>query len=251
MNDHSFQILELVLFGISVGLSMLFSGVETGITSLNPLGLRRKADKGSAKAKRLEELLNFKEDLITLCLIGNNIALVAAAALGTSLAISWWGSMGAVYSTIIVTAVLLVVGEIFPKSFVLTRGEWLMEKVSGALFLGLKAFHPLAKLPRWFTQYANLLAGNGTSKRSLFSREDLGDLLENEEVSLHQEEIKTLSKLFNLDQVTVRKVMVPLPDVKTVLLQSTVTQAIALMKSSGYSRLPVVGSTQEIGRAHV
>ena len=103
-------ILVLVLF------SAYFSATETAFASLNRTRLRTMAEDGNKKARLALSLSENYDKLLSTILIGNNIVNIAAASLGTILFVRLLGDMGATVSTIVLTVVVLIFGEITPKS---------------------------------------------------------------------------------------------------------------------------------------
>ncbi len=113
----------IIAIVILVILSAYFSATETAFTSLNKTRLRSIAEKGNRRAKVALKLSEDYNRLLSTILIGNNIVNIAAASLGTVLFVELYGDIGATLSTVVLTIVVLIFGEISPKSIANDRPE--------------------------------------------------------------------------------------------------------------------------------
>ena len=111
---------------ICILFSAYFSATETAFASLNKTRLKAMAEKGNKRAKQTLELAETYDKLISTVLIGNNIVNIATASIGTLFFVDLLGSVGATVSTVVITIVVLIFGEITPKSIRL-RKRWLKE----------------------------------------------------------------------------------------------------------------------------
>src|SRR5690554_945593 len=107
-----------IIFIILVGLSAFFSGSETAIMSVNRVRIKELANEGDKRAVLVDKLLNNHTRLLITILIGNNLVNIAASSIATFLATELYGSKGVGIATGIVTLLVLVFGEITPKSLV-------------------------------------------------------------------------------------------------------------------------------------
>lgn len=113
MEDHIWSICMIVILLI---MSAYFSATETAFTSLNRIKLKNIASDGNNKAKRVLELSENYDKLLTTILIGNNIVNIMMTAVSTVLFIELYGQYGASISTAVITVIVLIFGEISPKS---------------------------------------------------------------------------------------------------------------------------------------
>ena len=111
--DHISSIIAIVIFVI---LSGCFSATETAFSSLSRVRLKNLAKNGNRRAALVLQLSDDYDKLLSTILVGNNIVNIATAAVGTALFIRLYGDIGATISTIVVTIVVLIFGEISPKS---------------------------------------------------------------------------------------------------------------------------------------
>ena len=119
--------MSLIIILICVMLSAYFSATETSFTSLNRIRMKNMADKGNKRAALVLELEEKYDNLLSTILIGNNIVNIATASIGTVLFVRHYGDAGATISTVVVTVVVLIFGEISPKSIAKDCAEqWAM-----------------------------------------------------------------------------------------------------------------------------
>ena len=116
MDIDSTSIAMLVTLLILVAMSAYFSATETAFTSLNRIRLKNRADNGSRRAAKTLELAEEYDKLLSTILIGNNIVNITATTVSTVLCTRWFHQYGPTVATVALTVIILVFGEITPKS---------------------------------------------------------------------------------------------------------------------------------------
>ena len=153
MDDGSITL--LVALVILVAFSAFFSASETAFSSLNQIRLKSRAEDGDTSAARVLAMSEKYDKLLSTILIGNNIVNIAAASIGTILFTQMLGQeRGATVSTMVLTIVVLIFGEVTPKSLAKEMPETIATAVSPVLNLLMLLFTPLTWL---FTQWKKLL----------------------------------------------------------------------------------------------
>ena len=153
MDDGSMTL--IVALVILVAFSAFFSASETAFSSLNQIRLKSRAEDGDGSAARVLALSEKYDKLLSTILIGNNIVNIGAASIGTILFTHWLGQeRGATMSTLVLTVVVLIFGEVTPKSLAKEMPETVATAVSPVLSLLIVLFTPLNWL---FTQWKKLL----------------------------------------------------------------------------------------------
>ena len=153
MDDGSITLLAALI--ILVAFSAFFSASETAFSSLNQIRLKSRAEDGDTSAARVLNMAEQYDKLLSTILIGNNIVNIAAASIGTVLFTKWLGAeRGATTSTIVLTVVVLIFGEVTPKTLAKEMPETVATAVSPVLSLLLTLFTPLTWL---FSQWKKLL----------------------------------------------------------------------------------------------
>ena len=133
----------IVALVVCVALSAFFSASETAFSSLNKIRLKAKAEAGDARAARTLEFAENYDELLSTILIGNNIVNIAASSLGTVLFTIAFKEYGPTVSTVALTVIILIFGEISPKGIAKENAEMVAVAVTAPLKLIRTVFHPL------------------------------------------------------------------------------------------------------------
>ncbi len=234
--------MTVVLVLVCLVASAFFSAAEMAFIAANRIRLRHLAEQGSRVARGYMEAFQRPERLLSTAMMGVTIAHVSASALTTALLLPWLERKAALWATVVLTPVMLVFGEILPKALTQQR----------ATAVALRTFDPLrgaAWLLAPLVWSANMLVGallHGLGLRErrdpFVSRDDLRLLFQVEPTGttdVKEEEREMIEGIFDLGETTVREVMVPLVDVVAVPEEATVAEAVARIRDTGHSRLPV------------
>jgi Mg2+/Co2+ transporter CorB len=238
-----------VLLGI-IGLSALFSAGETGITAASKSRIHRLAREGSKRAERVEAMLDQKEKLIGSALLGNNLLNTLAAALTTYvLGALFPGPTGALIAAVIVSALVLVLAEVLPKTYALTQPDRTALVLGPMLHLVAKMFNPVIdtvqRLVRWVLRLYGVPVGEDISYLS--SHEEVRGMIElhAEEGGLDQQHRHQLGSILDLDEVTVMDVMVHRRTMEMLDLGEPPEAVVKAIVRSNHTRLPVYKDNQE------
>jgi Mg2+/Co2+ transporter CorB len=139
--------LELATIGaivVLLVLSALFSGSETAFTGASRAFITRRARSGDARAGRLAALRERKDRLIAAILVGNNLVNTTATALAAGLLIAWFGDEGVVYASLLMTAMLVVLSEVLPKTYAIQHPDQVSLRATPVLALTMRVFGPAA-----------------------------------------------------------------------------------------------------------
>ncbi len=233
------MLISSVIFFVLVALSGFFSGSETALMSVNKIRIRELANEGDRKAEIVDRLLADHTRLLATILIGNNLVNIAASAIATSLAIEIFGSSGVGIATGIVTLIILIFGEITPKSIGNRRAVKYSKLVAPILFWMERLLSPLITL---FVMVIRLFVGEGNLlSTSFLSEEEIRRFVNvsEEEGVIKRTERKMINSIFEFDDTTVKEVMVPRIDVVGVEEKANIRQLVKLAVDRGHSRIPV------------
>ena len=142
MEEAAFTAYIAVLLAL-LACSAFFSSAETALTSVNKIRLKNMARKGEERAKLCLKLLDDFDSVLSTILVGNNIVNIAAASIATVVFIQLLGSKGVTVSTIVTTVVILIFGEISPKSFAKEFPEKVLLSSCRLLLLLTRLFTPV------------------------------------------------------------------------------------------------------------
>ena len=238
---------------ILVGFSAFFSASETAFSSLNQIRLKSRAEDGDSSAARVLAMAEQYDKLLSTILIGNNIVNIAAASIGTILFTRMLGAeRGATVSTIVLTIIVLIFGEVTPKSLAKEMPETVATAVSPMLNLLMVLFTPLTWL---FSQWKKLLGHfvhsgeadtitEGELMTMVSEAENDGELTDRESELIRSD--------IEFDDVEVEEILTPRLDVVAVEDDIPLEELAQTFAESGYSRLPVYHGTIDniIGVVH-
>ncbi len=229
---------------ILVGFSAFFSASETAFSSLNQIRLKSRAEDGDSSAARVLAMAEQYDKLLSTILIGNNIVNIAAASIGTILFTRMLGAeRGATVSTIVLTIIVLIFGEVTPKSLAKEMPEKVATAVSPFLVLLLALMTPLTWL---FTQWKKLLGHFVHSgEADTITEGELMTMVSEAENDgeLTDRESELIRSAIEFDDVEVEEILTPRVDVVAVEDDIPLEELAQTFAESGYSRLPVYHGT--------
>ena len=236
----STSIAMLVALVALVAMSGYFSATETAFTSLNRIRLKNKADNGDRRAARTLELAEDYDRLLSTILIGNNIVNNVATSIGAVLFIKLIDDVrGPTVSAIVLTVVILIFGEVSPKSLAKENPEGWAMIAAPLLRLLVVILTPANFL---FTQWKRLLSkvfrtaqGDGITEEELVGMVDQAE----NEGGLDQHESDLIRNAIEFNDLEVSEILTPRVDLVAVSDTATMEQAASLFVESGYSRLPI------------
>ena len=238
---------------ILVGFSAFFSASETAFSSLNQIRLKSRAEDGDSSAARVLAMAEQYDKLLSTILIGNNIVNIAAASIGTILFTQMLGAeRGATVSTIVLTIIVLIFGEVTPKSLAKEMPEKVATAVSPFLVLLMALMTPLTWL---FTQWKKLLGHFVHSgEADTITEGELMTMVSEAENDgeLTDRESELIRSAIEFDDVEVEEILTQRVDVVAVEDDIPLEELAQTFAESGYSRLPVYHGTIDniIGVVH-
>jgi putative hemolysin len=249
------EIVYTILLLVLVVLSALFSSSETAYMRANRFRIRRLAEEGDGRAKRVEDILKEPGRLISAILLGNNFVNILASAIATALFISVFGEKGILYATGAMTVVLLVFADIIPKTVAAYRPYEITMIFSGFIRIVVKLLNPvsqvLTKMADWFLS----LFGLKTGKIEDFTEEDVGSVLSmgHKEGFIPETKAKMLIAIMDMDAVPVRKVMLPLNETVFISMDSGFDDVVRTVTTKNHSRYPVYKDRKDniVGFLHI
>lgn len=238
---------------ILLALSAFFSASETSFSSLNQIRLKSRADGGDPQARKVLVLAQRYDALLSTILIGNNIVNIALASLGTvffTSAVS--AEYGATLSTVVITIVVLIFGEVTPKSLAKEMPERIAVAVSPVLEILVTLFTPVNLL---FGAWKGFLARHFHTEESdgITDAELMTMVSEAEnDGELTNRESELIRSAIEFDDVEVEEVLTPRVDVVAVADDIAMNELADALTESGYSRVPVYHETIDniIGVVH-
>ncbi len=229
---------KILLFIISLVMSAFFSGSEVALLSITRAKVRSLLVQGDRRAAALTALKQSPDHLLITILIGNNIFNVTASTLAASIAIDRFGDAGVGIATGVTVFLLLIFGEIGPKTYSVRASDRIALAVARPIYLLSRLFTPLFWIVDRISSTHAL--ARAFAKPSITEDEIKGWIdLGKEEGAIEEEESDLLHSVFEFGDTTAREVMTPRLDVVLVRDISDLEEAIHIFNETGFSRLPV------------
>ena len=209
--------------------------------SLNRYRLKHMAKEGHKGAKRVTTLLSRPDRLLGTILVGNNVVNILAASIATVLAVDIWGEAGIAIATAGLTIVVLIFGEITPKTLAALRPELVAFPASRVLLLLQRLLYPVVWATSAISNVLLRLLGVDPSQRASdsLSTEELRSVVRESGAGMPKNRQNMLLGILDLERVTVDDIMVPRNEVTGINLDDDLESIISLLTNTTHTRLPV------------
>lgn len=240
MDTH--LLIRFIILVLLLALSAFFSSAETALTTVNKIKLKTMADDGDKKAARVLNVASRPKKMLSAILIGNNIVNLSASSLATTLAIEIFGSVGAGIATGILTLLILIFGEITPKSLATlnsTKLSLLFAPVIAALMWVLT---PVITIINFLSGLVIRLFGiDPDFKDDTITEEEIRTMIDvsHENGAIEGDERTMIHKVFDFSDACAKEVMIPRIDMTMVDANISYQDLIAVFKEDMFTRIPV------------
>ncbi|HSP57267.1 MAG TPA: HlyC/CorC family transporter [Halomonas sp.] len=234
-----------LLFGLLfllICLSAFFSSSETSMMSINRYRLSHQANSGESRARRVMRLLSRPDRLIGVILIGNNLVNNLAAAIATIIAVHYFGDVsGPAIATLALTIVVLIFGEVTPKTYAAVKPENIAYPASIILEPLLKLLYPLVWLVNFISNGLLRIIGvkNIDGGADHLTRDELRTVVHEAGTLIPRRHQAMLLSILDLENVTVNDIMVPRHEVAGIDLDHDLEAILAQIRTSQHTRVPV------------
>ena len=235
--------LSILVIALCLGLSFFFSGSETALTAFSRARMLRLEKTGNRRATLVNRLSDMRERLIGAILTGNNIVNVAAASLTTGLLLSWFGDVGVLYATMVMTVAIVVFTEVLPKTVAINAPDRVALLVVRPISWIVRLFGPMLvgieTLVRWILRLFGFHVG--IDHAFLSAHEELRgavDLLHHEG-GVEKQDRDMLAGLLDLRDLTVSDVMIHRTEMVTVCADDPPEQVVKEVLEAEVTRIPL------------
>lgn len=248
--------LKLLIVIILIGLSAFFSSSETAFISVDKFKIRQLVQEGNKKAKKVASILENKDAMISTILIGNNVVNLFASALTTTIVYDLWGDAYISLATGILTVVVLLYGEILPKTIAGKYSEKVAMLYAPILYLLIKILTPAV----WVVNFLNkavmkIFKINSDAIEPVVTEDVLKTVLDMslEDDQIEEEEHEIISNVLELNDSCARDIMIPRSNVVGIPITYTYDEVVNTFKTERYSRLVVLNErqTEVMGILHI
>lgn len=232
----------IILAIILIVLSMIFSASESAFLSINKLRVRSMKNRKDRRALRVWKLLSDKEKLINTLLVGNNIVNISLSSILTVIAMNLFGNAGVGIATFITTLILLVFGEISPKTLSTHNAEPIAFFFSGFILLLEYVLSPLVCIFTFITRSFLKMFKISTGKQTVsFTEEEIKTFIEvgGEQGVLEKNEKNMMRRVFKFSDLEAKDIMIPRKSIKAIPYDMKYNEIVELSERMLLSRFPV------------
>lgn len=243
----SSDVAQLIILLILLLLSGFFSSAETSLTTVNKIRLRTLAEEGNRRALTVLKVTEDSGKMLSAILIGNNIVNLSAASLTTSLAYSLGGSAVALASGIL-TVLILLFGEITPKTLATLHAERMSLLYAPVILLFMKLMTPLIFIINSLSMgVLFLLRVDPNARTDMMTENELRTIVDvsHEDGVIESEEKEMIYNVFDLGDAKAKDIMVPRVNVTFADVDSSYEELIALFREDKFTRLPIYEDSKD------
>lgn len=232
--------LNIILIAVLLLFSAFFSSCETAFSSVNKIRLKNYASDGNKRAEQALDIANKFDNALTAILIGNNIVNIASTSISTVLFTKLFGNKGVGIATAVMTILVLIFGEILPKSYAKENAEKLALLFTPFLRILIVVLKPIIIVFSGLKKIVEKLAGNSEKKPSVTEAElkYIIDEIEEEGV-LEEQESDLVRSALEFDEIQVSEILIPRVKVVAVEINTPVDEIREIFLTEFYSRIPV------------
>ena len=240
--------IQLVVLVVLLALSAFFSSAETALTTVNRLRVRALVDEGDSRAIILSKVIDDPGKLLSAILIGNNIVNISASSIATLLATRFFGNAGAGIATGAMTLLVLIFGEVTPKTMASLKAEKIALGYAKTVYTLMFLLTPLIFILDFLSGSLLRLMGVDPDKRDdSVTEEDLRTIVEagHEDGVLEPEEHKMINNVFDFGDHQAKDIMVPRVDMCFLSIDASYEDFVNIYREEKFTRIPVYEETRD------
>ena len=240
--------IQLLILILLIGLSAFFSSAETALTTVNKIRIRNLAEAGDKSAVTLTKVLEDQGKMLSAILVGNNVVNLTASSMSTTLAMNIWSNKAVGIATGILTQVILVFGEISPKTISTLYSEKISLKYAKIIYMFMTVMTPVIYAVNVLSSgFLRLVHVDPNRKQEAITEDELRTIVEvsHEEGVIESEEKKIINNVFDFGDSVAKDIMVPRIDMAMVEVGATYDELIDIFREEKYTRMPVYEETTD------
>ena len=246
--------IDLLVLAILIGFSAFFSGIEVALVSIRKSRVEQLVKQKVRGAKALQKLKSDPGRMMASVLLGNNLVNITAAAVATQMALELFGDQGVSIVIGILTFVILVFGEITPKTYCNANAVKIALRFSPVLLAFSYAFYPVIRMLEGITRGMIKLTGSSYHPPGLTIDEIKGIVDQGlQDKAIEKHEHRLVHGALKFDDTVIRAVMMPRTKMFMLPSKMLLGEALPLINQSGHSRIPIYGKNRDeiVGIIHV
>lgn len=236
------SLVQIICLIILIAMSAFFSSSETALTTLSPFKVRQLKDEKVKNAGFLDKLLEEPSKMITTILVGNNIVNVAASTIATIFFTNrYGGAKGPILSTIVITLLVLIFGEITPKSLAQQNPEPMALRSSGIILFLKKILTPVVYLLGILTDQLVKIFGSKNANEDKITKDEIRTIVDvsEEQGVLMDEETSFINNVLDIKEDQAVSVMTPRTSVSALDIACSQEELFDFIQENNFSRIPV------------
>jgi putative hemolysin len=239
------ELFGIIAIIVCICIVAFLSSSEASLISVNRIRIRNLAEKENKNAKTIQSILSEHDRFFGTILLTENFFIILATSIGTALLLNIFGENGWFIASLVMTVLVVVLGEITPKTIAMSHAEKFALFVARPIKWLITITHPIVwfftRLPSWILK----TIGARTPTSPFVTEEDIRTMIElgEESGSLLEEERQMLQKVFEFGDTIASEAMVPRTEIVAIQENATVKDALNLVKEKGFSRYPVIQDT--------
>ena len=241
-------VIQIVVLIILLLLSAFFSSAETALTTVNKIKMRSLAEDGNKNAKLVLKITDNPSKMLSAILIGNNIVNLSASSLTTTIAIKFGADIAVAIATGIITVLILIFGEIVPKTAATAKSEKLSLLYAYPIRLVMVVVTPISFIINILARVILfLLRIDPNAKNDTMTEDELLTIVDvsHEDGVIEEEEREMIYNVFNLGDARAKDVMVPRVNVVFANVENTYSELIDIFREHKFTRIPVYEETTD------
>lgn len=236
------SIAQIIIIIILLLLSAFFSSAETAFTMVNKIKIRSLIEDGNKRAITVGKIIDNSGKMLSAILIGNNIVNISASALMTSLTIRLWGSYATGIATGVMTVLVLIFGEITPKTTATIYAEKFALVYAPVVYFIMFIFTPVIFIiDKLSGAILKLIHVDANNKHNKITEEELRTFVQvsHEDGVIESNEKKIINNLFDFGDTEAKDVMIPRIDMTLADVNTGYDDIIELFRETKYTRIPI------------
>ena len=233
--------LQILILALLLLMSSFFSATETAFLSINRIRLKSLAENGNRRARLTLSLAERYDELLTAILIGNNLVNIASASLATVLFTQYWGDAGVTLSTVVMTVLVLIFGEVTPKSLAKERPEQFAAFAAPVMSVLTRVLLPFSYLFLALKKGLHKLIPQVDDQERAITEDELMTYVDEAEDDggIDEHESALIRSAIEFHDRDVEEILTPRVDISAIEDTASVEEIARVYDETGYSRLPV------------
>lgn len=244
----STDVMQLVIVVILIGLSAFFSSAETAFTTVSKIRIRSLCEEGNKRAKKVNKIIEDSGKMLSAILIGNNIVNIGASSLATTLAINIWGSYATGIVTGVLTLIVLIFGEITPKTLATIHAEKIALAYSSIIYGLMWVLTPVIfVVNKLALGVLAIFRVDPSKKTNTITETELRTIVDvgHEEGVIESDERKMINNVFDFGDSLAKDIMIPRIDMVCIGKDDSYEDILSVFKKEKYTRIPVYEDSQD------